>query len=54
MHVKTTEQAFRLIAGHLNLSEIELTMYLDNPVVHHETFALVMSIRRNKLIIMET
>ena len=43
-----------MIAGHLNLSELELTMYLDNPVVHHETFALVMSIRRNKMIICET
>ena len=48
-----THDAFLVLAKFLNLSEMETTLYLGNPVVHYETWALVMAYRRNRAVAIE-
>ena len=42
-----------VLAKFLNLTEMETAAYLGNPVVHFETWALVMAYRRNRAIAIE-
>ena len=50
---KGTHDAFLVLAKFLNLSEMETTLYLGNPVVHFDTWALVMAYRRNRAVAIE-
>ena len=48
-----TDEAFLYLAKYLNLSEMETALYMKNPVVHHETYELVMALRRNRVVAFE-
>ena len=48
-----TDEAFLYLAKYLNLSEMETALYMENPVVHHETYELVMALRRNRVVAIE-